>query len=212
MKSVVAALVALTGTVNAHTIFRQLIVDGTDYGVGNGVRVPSYDGPITDVDSDPIACNGGPNPTTPTDLVIDVQAGSTVSAIWRHTLDTTGDAPDDVMDSSHLGPISAYMKKVSDAASDSGVGDGWFKVQEYGLENGVWGTETVINGKGIHDVTIPQCIESGQYLLRVEMLALHGAGSYPGAQFYQECAQLNVIGGSGSASPSTVSFPGAYKV
>ena len=39
--------------------------------------------------------------------------------------------------------------------------------------------------------------------------ALHGASSYPGAQFYMECAQINVTGG-GSASPATVSFPGAY--
>ena len=41
--------------------------------------------------------------------------------------------------------------------------------------------------------------------------ALHGASSYPGAQFYMECAQINVTGGSGSKTPSTVSFPGAYK-
>jgi hypothetical protein len=27
-----------------------------------------------------------------------------------------------------------------------------------------------------------------------------------------ECAQINVSGGSGSASPATVSLPGAYKV
>lgn len=45
------------------------------------------------------------------------------------------------------------------------------------------------------------------------MIALHGAGNYPGAQFYQECAQINVVGGTGSKTPSnTVSFPGAYSV
>ena len=43
------------------------------------------------------------------------------------------------------------------------------------------------------------------------MIALHGASSYPGAQFYMECAQLNIVGGSGAKSPATVSFPGAYK-
>lgn len=45
--------------------------------------------------------------------------------------------------------------------------------------------------------------------LIVLYLALHGAGSYPGAQFYMECAQINITGG-GSANPTTVSFPGAY--
>ena len=45
------------------------------------------------------------------------------------------------------------------------------------------------------------------------MLALHGASNYPGAQFYQECAQINIVGGTGSKTPSsTVSFPGAYSV
>ena len=34
----------------------------------------------------------------------------------------------------------------------------------------------------------------------------------PGAQFYMECAQLNIVGGSGAKTPSTVSFPGAYSV
>ena len=86
------------------------------------------------------------------------------------------------------------------------------KIQEDGLSNGVWGTSKVIDGQGRHSIQIPKCIEPGQYLLRAEMIALHGAGSYPGAQFYMECAQINVVGGSGSKAPSTVSLPGAYKV
>ena len=44
------------------------------------------------------------------------------------------------------------------------------------------------------------------------MIALHGASNYPGAQFYMECAQINVVGGTGAKTPSTVSFPGAYAV
>lgn len=205
-------LFVFAGLAGAHTIFSSLEVDGVNSGVGNGVRVPSYNGPIQDVTSDSLACNGDPNPTSPTDKVITVEAGSTVTAIWRYMLSTTGSAPDDVMDSSHKGPTMAYLKKVSDATSDSGVGDGWFKIQEDGLNNDVWGTEKVINGQGRHDIHIPECIAPGQYLLRAEMLALHGAGSYPGAQFYMECAQINVVGGSGSKSPSTVSLPGAYAV
>lgn len=62
--------------------------------------------------------------------------------------------------------------------------------------------------------------------MRVELIALHAAGNYPGAQLYMECAQvssnhrtfvwfadvfkINVTGG-GSASPAGVNFPGAYK-
>lgn len=200
------------GLASAHTIFSSLEVDGVNNGKGYAVRVPSYNGPIQDVTSSSMACNGDPNPTTPSDKVITVQAGSNVTAIWRYMLSTEGSAPNDVMDSTHKGPTMAYLKKVSDATTDSGVGNGWFKVQHEGLNNGVWGTENVINGQGRHSIHIPECIEPGQYLLRAEMLALHAAGSYPGAQFYMECAQINVVGGTGSKAPSTVSLPGAYSV
>lgn len=50
---------------------------------------------------------------------------------------------------------------------------------------------------------------TSRYLLRAELIALHAASSYPGAQLYMECAQIAVTGG-GSGTPSTVSFPGAY--
>ena len=41
-------------------------------------------------------------------------------------------------------------------------------------------------------------------------IALHSASSANGAQLYISCGQINVTGG-GSANPSKVSFPGAYK-
>jgi len=40
-------------------------------------------------------------------------------------------------------------------------------------------------------------------------LAIHNPGSTP--QFYVSCAQINVTGGSGTANPTTVSIPGAFK-
>ncbi|KAK3685309.1 glycoside hydrolase family 61 protein [Podospora appendiculata] len=203
-------LLAAAGLANAHTIFSSLEVGGVNQGEGQGVRIPSYNGPIQDVTSSSLACNGDPNPTTATSKVITVQAGSNVTAIWRYKLGGTGSAPNDIMDISHRGPTIAYLKKVSNAATDAGVGGGWFKIQQDGFANGVWGTEKVVNGKGRHDIWIPACIAPGQYLLRAEMIALHGASSYPGAQFYMECAQLNVVGGTGAKTPSTVSFPGAY--
>lgn len=205
---------AAAGLASAHTIFTSLEVGGVNSGTGQGVRVPTYNGPITDVTSNSMACNGNPNPTSPTSKVITVQAGQDVTAIWRYMLSTTGTSPNDIMDSSHKGPTMAYLKKVNNATSDSGVGGGWFKIQEDGLAEGgkgLWGTEKVIQGQGRQRIRIPQCIAPGQYLLRAEMLALHGAGSPGGAQFYMECAQINVVGGTGTKSPSTVSFPGAYK-
>lgn len=90
------------------------------------------------------------------------------------------------MDSGHKGPVMAYLKKVTDATKDSGVGAGWFKIMEHGYSSstGVWGTDTVINNAGKQVITIPECIEDGQYLLRAEMIALHGARATNGAQLY----------------------------
>lgn len=107
---------------SAHTIFVQLQAGGVTNPVSYGIRTPSYDGPIQDVTSNSMACNGAPNPTTPSDKIITVTAGETVTAIWRHTL-TSGS--NDVMDASHKGPTIAYLKKVDNALTDSGIGGGW---------------------------------------------------------------------------------------
>ncbi|KAI0430864.1 glycosyl hydrolase family 61-domain-containing protein [Xylaria sp. FL1042] len=208
MKFSIASVAAAISTASAHTIFLQLEANGVTNAVSYGIRTPSYDGPITDVSSNYVACNGGPNPTTPSNKIIDVKAGSTVNAIWRHTL-TSG--ANDVMDASHLGPTMAYLKKVGDATTDVGYGNGWFKIQEDGYNNGAWGTTKVINNGGVHAINIPNCLEDGQYLLRAEMIALHGASSPQGAQLYMECAQINISGGSAKVSPATYSFPGMYK-
>ncbi|KAK0611535.1 glycosyl hydrolase family 61-domain-containing protein [Immersiella caudata] len=201
-------LLAAASAASAHTIFVQLDAGGKVYPVSHAIRTPTYDGPITNVASNDLACNGGPNPTMSSKEIITVQAGSTVKAVWRHTL-TSG--PGNVMDPSHKGPTLAYLKKVDNALTDTGIGGGWFKIQEEGYANGKWATNKVIDDAGQHYINIPSCIPSGQYLLRAEMIALHGAGSSQGAQLYMECAQINIVGGSGSLPSKTYSIPGIYK-
>ena len=210
VSSTLAAATALSAA-SAHTIMTQLIANGVENGVGVGIRVPTYDGPITDVASEYVACNGGPNPTTPSSTVIDVTAGSTVEVYWRHTLDSDST---DVIDASHKGPVMAYMKKVTDATADTGVGDGWFKISEEGYDSATdtWAVTNLIAAGGTQSIDIPACIEDGQYLLRGEIIALHSASAASGAQFYMECAQINVTGGSGASTPETVALPGAYSV
>lgn len=125
------SLAAIFSVAYSHSIFVQLESAGTTYPVSYAIRDPSYDGPINDVTSNDIVCNGGPNPTTPSSNIINVKAGDTIHAIWRHTL--TSDASD-VIDASHKGPVMAYMKKVTDATTDTGIGGGWFKVSQAGLD------------------------------------------------------------------------------
>ncbi|KAK3316754.1 family 61 glycosyl hydrolase [Apodospora peruviana] len=208
MKASVVLAAITASAASAHTIFTQLTADGKTYGVSYGIRTPTYDGPQTNVNSNNMACNGAPNPTRPSDKIIPVTAGTNVSAVWRHTLES---GPNDVMDAGHKGPVMAYLKKVSDAKTDSGVGNGWFKIQEGGYSNGKWATNVVIDNKGNQVIPIPSCIANGQYLLRAEMVALHGARSSQGAQLYMECAQIEVTGGTGTATPKTYSIPGIYK-
>ncbi|TVY40658.1 putative endo-beta-1,4-glucanase D [Lachnellula subtilissima] len=221
-------ITALLGVVSSHTIFTQLTSGGTTNGIGVGIREPTYDGPIQDVTSSDIVCNGGPNPTTASSSVIDVAAGSSVSARWRHT-QTSGS--DDVIDASHKGPVMAYLKKVSSATSDTGIGDGWFKISEAGLNTGTgkWATEDLVRvvtsflhqappntHRSPHSENKPfqslLALPPGNtyYALSSSRSTQPAASSSGGAQFYLECAQINITGGSGSKTPATVSFPGAY--
>jgi lytic cellulose monooxygenase (C1-hydroxylating) len=65
-------LLTLASGATAHTIFQELYVNGVSQGHLTGIRYPTYDGPITDVTSTDIICNGGPNPLTtpyPTDVI-----------------------------------------------------------------------------------------------------------------------------------------------
>ena len=89
-----------------------------------------------------IACNGGPNPTTASPYILNITAGETVKLTWRHTL-TSG--ANDVIDAGHKGPVMAYMKKVENAKSDNGVGNGWFKIFEDGLVGGKWGVDRLVS-------------------------------------------------------------------
>ncbi|KAF4576625.1 hypothetical protein EYR36_004603 [Pleurotus pulmonarius] len=214
MRAVIASLGFFLSAAAGHTIFQELYVNGVSQGHLNGIRVPDYDGPITDVTSNDVICNGGINPFHQpiSTTVIPVAAGSQVTAEWHHTLSgaAPGDAADPI-DASHKGPVMAYLAKVPSATQSSVTGLQWFKVWEDGLtSDGKWGVDRLIANKGKVTFTLPSCIAAGQYLLRVEIIALHAAGSYPGAQLYMECAQLQITGG-GNTSPATVSFPGAYK-
>lgn len=107
-----------------------------------------------------------------------------------------------------------YSAQVPNALQTSVTGLKWFKIYQDGLSGGTWGVDRLIQNKGKVSFSIPSCIPAGQYLLRVELigrffstvagssnfntermyyLALHGAGSYPGAQFYVSQKCLSVI-------------------
>ena len=101
------------------------------------------------------------------------------------------------------------MAKVADATT--ATTGSFFKVAEDGYKGTTptWGTEILNANCGKRAFTVPKNIAAGNYLVRAEVLALHaGAGS---PQPYVSCFQVKVTGG-GSANPTGVSFPGAYKI
>ncbi len=84
-----------------------------------------------------------------------------------YPLKEPGDIRVGVTDDSHKGPCAVYMKKVSDASTATGPGDGWFKVSEDGLDsNGTFCTTRLREANAPQPGVIPQNIEAGDYLLR----------------------------------------------
>jgi len=159
-------------------------------------------GPVTDVSSSAIRCFER-SPGTAAPATASVQAGGSIK--WSASQAVY-----------HPGALSAYMAKVpsgSTAAKWDGAGQVWFKVfQDYPTTSQGQYQFPSLN-KADFSFNIPSCLPSGDYLFRIEHVALHGAGQAGGAQFYISCAQITVSAGSGSKSPSgnqLVSFPGAY--
>ncbi|THG93989.1 hypothetical protein EW145_g8237, partial [Phellinidium pouzarii] len=104
------------------------------------------------------------------------------------------------------------MAKAPDSVDGwAGDGDVWFKVYQISaVTNG--GESITFPAQGLPGVnfTLPSALPSGQYLVRMEAIALHVAQTFGGAQFYISCGQVEVTnGGSGTPGP-TVAIPGVY--
>jgi cellulase len=101
------------------------------------------------------------------------------------------------------GPCSSFL---------GDTGSPWFKISQdvYNAQTNIWASDALANNNHSYTVTIPRNIVPGQYLLRHEILALHGGGTIGGAQFYPVCIQLTVQGGGSFKPAGNVSLPGSY--
>ncbi|KAK2049432.1 family 61 glycosyl hydrolase [Colletotrichum somersetense] len=205
-----AAILGLVASVSGHTIFQKLSVNGVDQGALKGVRAPSSNYPIQNVNDGGFACNN--NIQHKDSNIISVAAGARVGAWWGHVIGGAqgGNDPDHPIAASHKGPILVYLAKVDNAASTGTSGLRWFKVAEVGLSGSTWAVDTLISNGGWHYFDLPSCVAPGDYLMRVEIIALHGASVQGEAQFYMGCAQIRVTGSGNNAGSNFVSFPGAY--
>lgn len=177
---------SLLSTIFAHTIFQRLEVDGADQGQLVGVRAPSTNNPVYDVSSSSIACNTGLySPVS--SQVVTIPAGAQVGTWWEHLIGGPqgGSDADNPIAASHKGPVQVYLAKVDNAGTAGTSGLSWFKIWEDGVDSsGKWGVDRMIAGNGWYDFTMPSCVAPGQYLMRVEIIALHSAYTQGQAQFY----------------------------
>jgi hypothetical protein len=98
-------------------------------------------------------------------------------------------------------------KSPTTAAADDGSGASWFKIKDIGPTFDASGTATW-DLEQSYSVTLPASLPSGDYLLRIQSLAIHNP--YPGGipQFYISCAQITVTGGGSGVPSPLVSIPG----
>jgi hypothetical protein len=197
-----AALVLAATAVSAHYTFPRLVVNGqqepSDWYATRLTKNNQGKEGVLSVSSGDLRCYSNQNAAN----VIDVPAGATVSYISSQQVN-------------HPGPTQYWIAKVPSGQS----------VKSWDGSGAVWARlsttkPTVDSNKQQHwpgenlyrtvDVTIPSSLAAGEYLLRVEQIALHMAQSQGGAQFYLACTQIRVTGG-GSATPGPLSpIPGAY--
>jgi cellulase len=128
--------------------------------------MPPSNSPVTDLTSPDMACNvpGTLGTTVP------ASEGDAIRVQWTQ--------------SGHPGPITHFLLAVDDAATATGAGAGWFKIDEEDNVGGVWAADRMGKDDMMYEFKLPVGLASGEYLLRSEMLALHSSQEKGGAQFY----------------------------
>ncbi|KAH7351030.1 putative endo-beta-1,4-glucanase D [Rhexocercosporidium sp. MPI-PUGE-AT-0058] len=179
-----AAVLALASQhASAHYIFQSVAIGGTKNAPYTYVRKNTNgNSPVTGAET-------GSNTST-----VSLAAGSTLA----FSSDTAV---------YHNGPVSVYMAKApTTAAAFDGSGNVWFKILDIGptFPGGTWDL------KQTYDIPIPACISAGEYLVRIQSMAIHNP--YPALpQFYVSCAQVAITGGGSKDLGPKVAIPGAFK-
>lgn len=86
-------------------------------------------------------------------------------------------------------PIIDALAKCSGSCTTAKAADlNFFKIAQQGLtaSSQTWATNKLMSNNLKWDITIPSTLAAGSYVLRHEIIALHGAGSQNGAQNYPQ--------------------------
>jgi len=185
------AAAALLEGAAAHYRFTSLIVNGAVTGEYQYVRQNTNHNSPVGTGSNDLRCNTGGASGANTQTA-SVSAGATIGFKMDQA-------------AYHAGPLLVYISKApSTAASYDGSGS-WAKIYQIAPtisgSNIDWQT-----AKDTFTFSLPSSLAAGEYLVRIEHIALH---SMP-AQFYVSCAQVKVTGGGGSSPPGGFSLPSGY--
>lgn len=142
------------------------------------------------------------NKATPGKGHLRVAAGDTITLQWTPWPE------------SHHGPISDWLAPCNGPCQNVNKNDlRFFKITGKGLitpgSPGYYAADELIDNDNAWVVKIPSNIKAGHYVLRHEILALHGGGSPNGAQSYPQCLNLEITG-SGTDVPAGVPGTALY--
>ena len=87
------------------------------------------------------------------------------------------------------GPIITYLAACNgDCAKVDKTSLRWVKIQASGINYStqIWASQDLISNNNTWTTTIPSSIAPGNYVIRNEILAAHGAGSAGGMQNYPQ--------------------------
>ncbi|TFK23800.1 glycoside hydrolase family 61 protein, partial [Coprinopsis marcescibilis] len=190
--------------------FPTLLIDGVSSGEWVNVRRTDNHvnhSPVTDVTNASIRCFN--TQTQSTASTATVRAGSKIGLQANQPI-------------YHESVTNVYMAKAPrNVTTWDGSGQVWFKASHSDAcpplvheitANTNGGTQLTFPSMNSNKVefTLPKNLPNGEYLVRVENIAIHGAASFGGAQFYLSCAQINVVGGGNGKPGPLVSIPGVY--
>ncbi|CAG8891880.1 unnamed protein product [Penicillium egyptiacum] len=209
-----ASLVAAHGHVT-NIVINGVSFDGWDINSDPYAETP----PVVVAWGTPNTANGfiAPDAYTTSDIICHLDATNAkghavVAAGDRVFLQWTPDWP-----VSHHGPIIDYLASCGSSGCETVDKRTleFFKIDGVGLVDGttvpgIWADDQLIAQDSGWMVEIPSNIAPGHYVLRHEMIALHGAGTEGGTQNYPQCFNLQITG-SGSDKPSGVLGTDLYR-
>ncbi|RDW57859.1 lytic polysaccharide monooxygenase auxiliary activity family 9 protein [Aspergillus mulundensis] len=211
LSTVLIPFLSATTQVSAHGYVSNIVINGLSYRgwwpgqdpytstppIGVGWKTPNLsNGFVTpeEASTDAIICH---KEATPADGHATVAAGDKIYIQWQPV----------PWPESHHGPVLDYLAPCNGPCQDvDKTSLEFFKISGPGLIDGssppgYWADDELIaNGNGWL-VQIPSSIKPGHYVLRHEIIALHGAGGVNGAQLYPQCFNI-LVTGSGSAEPA----------